>query len=224
MAKIKPGPMISQASGKQGGTVFSHNRYGMYTRNWRAPVQPRSPRQVAQRAAFSNVSNYWNKTMTDTDRAAWEEYASQTPLTDSLGERQQVAGNAMFLRHAAVWFRHQAAVLTAAPTTPGEAVTPLATLSGTVAVGVSVTAWKPAPAATDYILVSRAVSPCTQAKNFYGGPFYEAQWELGSQAPPLVIIGPTEMAIGQRWFLTFRVFAADGRVGPQVRLHVDINA
>ena len=224
MAKIKTSALVAEARGKIGGNVFSRNRYGMYVRRFAAPVQPNTPFQEAQRSNFTAATQYWSKTLTASQRAAWEDYAAGTPLKDRLGESIQLSGNAMFCRHAAVWLRLGSAVVTTAPTTPGEAGMPTVTLTGSVADKIKVTAYTPSGGATDQMVMLMCAAPQTQARNFFKGPFtWGGSWALNT-ATPITLSSPDPVAVGQRYFLQFRVFMANGKVGPAATFRVDILA
>lgn len=224
MAKIKLGPAFAGASGSIGGTTFSHNRYGTYTRQRRSPVQPQTPAQVAQRAAFTYVSQYWRNTLTAAEREAWVDYAAQTPVTDVFGDSQVLPGNAMFSRFNAFWYRAEGAVIAAAPTTPGMATALTCILAGTTVLGLQITALEPVQLAGDRIGIFIASAPVSQAKNFYGGPYTLHSAVAGNIAMPITLRAPALVAVGQRWFIEVRVFAAVGRVGPRSRYRADITA
>lgn len=83
-------------SGSIAGTTHSHNRAGQYTRNRRAPVQPRTARQTTIRAQFSAGSSAW-ATLAAALQAAWVAYADSFPITDSLGQTIKLTGHQMFV-------------------------------------------------------------------------------------------------------------------------------
>lgn len=90
--------VYTAVSGSVGGLTYSHNRSGMYTRARATPVNPATTRQSAVRNAMAAMVIYWHNTLTAPERAAWDTYASNTPLTDPLGQQQTVTGQNMFLR------------------------------------------------------------------------------------------------------------------------------
>ncbi len=84
-------------SGSQAGTTASHNRFGQYERNRRAPVQPiGNGRRAFIRAAFGAASNGFSG-LTDAEIAAWNAYASAHPITDSLGQSVTLTGHMMYV-------------------------------------------------------------------------------------------------------------------------------
>jgi hypothetical protein len=113
---------MSSASGSIGGTTYSHNRFGMYRRARRVPVNPNTTFQQSQRDAFSNASSLW-RTLTAPQRAGWEAYAAATPTTNSLGQTVFLTGAQQFTASNAFGFRLGLSSFLDAPTTPGR--TPL---------------------------------------------------------------------------------------------------
>ena len=91
-------PILSEASGSVAGLTASHNRYGMYFRQRVIPVNPATGLQVSIRGIFGNLSTAWQDSLTQTQRDAWELYASNVTLTDSLGNQVNVTGANMFIR------------------------------------------------------------------------------------------------------------------------------
>lgn len=95
MAKLIP-VGASDIRGSQGGTVYSRNRYGLYTRNRVAPVQPRTDYQLDIRAKLQTVSAAW-RALSEAQRNAWRELAKQVVLTDSLGQPYNPTGQQLFV-------------------------------------------------------------------------------------------------------------------------------
>lgn len=84
MALFTPGPAVAAVSGSVGGTVFSHNKGGMYMRNRSIPTNPSTLAQQNTRARLATMSTAW-QTLTDDQRQAWEEYGRQNPTPNALG-------------------------------------------------------------------------------------------------------------------------------------------
>lgn len=89
-------PIISEASGTVGGAVYAKNRGGNYIRARVVPVQPRTPAQVAVRAAFTSASKAWG-TLTDVARAGYTSLASSITLRDSIGNAFKPTGDQLFV-------------------------------------------------------------------------------------------------------------------------------
>jgi hypothetical protein len=91
MAKIQFGGGVSMASGKIGGTVYSRNKGGSYSRNWVVPTNPQSAKQSTQRNLFALKSAAW-RDLTDEQRTAWESWAGDNPILDRLGNSIVLSG------------------------------------------------------------------------------------------------------------------------------------
>lgn len=89
---------MTSASGSIGGTVFSHNRFGLYTRARRKPVNPNTTAQQLTRSALSDAAVAWSA-LTSMQRAAWEAYAAATPTTNRLGQTVHLTGSQQFVAH-----------------------------------------------------------------------------------------------------------------------------
>lgn len=97
MAKITPGPMAGQISGRLASAVFSHNRGGPYVRNGTIPTTVTSNYALAAKARMTAASQAW-KLLSDAQRTAWTNYAEQSPVLDRLGKSISLSGAAMFNR------------------------------------------------------------------------------------------------------------------------------
>ena len=92
MAKFTPGPMVAAVSGAIGGTVFSRNRGGAYTRNRAVPITSTTSFALAAKARFAAESEFW-QTLTVAQRASWEAFALQRPIVDTLGFSRHLTGH-----------------------------------------------------------------------------------------------------------------------------------
>lgn len=96
MALFTPGPAVAQVSGRVGGTIFSHNRGGMYMRNGSKPSVVTTPFALAQKAILAAVSQAWGG-LSDGDREAWREYAAANPVKNRLGRSASLSGSNWFV-------------------------------------------------------------------------------------------------------------------------------
>lgn len=136
-------PLLTDARGKLGGTVYSRNPYGPYTRAKTAPLQPRTPSQQLGRTLFAAASTAW-KSLTQPQRDAWAAYAQGLQKADSLGRRYNPSGYQTFVTHYRFAQQAGATAAPAPPTSPlsyfSLAFTMFATIStgtGTFTLGIT---------------------------------------------------------------------------------------
>jgi hypothetical protein len=89
-------PLITDARGSLGGTVFSRNPFGRYTRARTPPIQPRTPLQVAHRVTFATAAAHW-RSLSRASIDEWKAYAATLVHTDSLGQRSNPSGFTTFV-------------------------------------------------------------------------------------------------------------------------------
>lgn len=97
MAIITPGPMVAAISGSIGGTVFSRNKGGAYTRNRAIPVDPNTNAQQNARSIMATQSAAFSD-LTAAQRAAWENWAIQNKVTNALGNQIQLSGHQAYVQ------------------------------------------------------------------------------------------------------------------------------
>jgi len=158
MAKYLPGPIASAVSGSQGGTTFSHNRYGAYTRGRVIPTNPQSAAQMLARSQLAAQSTAW-QALTAAQRLAWATWAQSNPIVDALGQSQVLQPNAAYIQINSRLQRAGIATISAPPvtTTPDA----LATLTATydIGAGAFALAFTPTPiGATNSIWVRSVVT------------------------------------------------------------------
>lgn len=96
MAKFTPGPFVSQVSGSIGGTTFSRNRGGPYTRARAIPVTSTTPAAIATKARLQNASVSWQN-LTAGQRTAWAFWATANPVTNTLGNSITLTGQQAYV-------------------------------------------------------------------------------------------------------------------------------
>lgn len=94
--KIKSA-LATQISGSVGGLTGSHNRGGLYLRSRAIPTDPATSRQIETRSLFGAMSTAWSSTLTDSQRAAWDQYGLNVPVTDRLGDSIHLSGQQWFV-------------------------------------------------------------------------------------------------------------------------------
>lgn len=97
MAIIIPGVAVSQASGRVGGIIFSRNRGGLYMRNGSKPTVVTTPYAQNIKALTANFSAQW-RNLTEAQREAWKEWATQNPVTNRLGQSRTLSGHQAYVK------------------------------------------------------------------------------------------------------------------------------
>ena len=111
---FSPGPLIAAASGSVGGTVFSRNRGGPYTRNRAVPITSTTVEALAAKTRFSDASQDW-QLLTAGQRLAWQEWANANPFTNALGFPKILSGAQAYIGIAARMAAAGDAPITAPP-------------------------------------------------------------------------------------------------------------
>lgn len=97
MAKINFGQTVNDARGKLGGTVFSKNGSGAYTRRKVTPVNRNTLAQSTVRASLGTLSQQWSGSLSQAQRDAWISYAKTYPRLDVFGASITISGLNMFI-------------------------------------------------------------------------------------------------------------------------------
>lgn len=126
MALIRPGGIVGQISGRIGGNVYSHNRYGSYIRNGTIPVTSTTSYALAAKARMTGGTQAW-QLLTPGERLAWNEWAAQNPVVNRLGQSVLLTGHAAFVGPFCRLVAAGAATITTPPLVP--APPPLLTCS-----------------------------------------------------------------------------------------------
>lgn len=95
MSKIKFGALLVDMRGKSGGTVFSRNRGGAYSKNKVTPLNPKTSYQQVQRNALSARSGAW-RSITAENRRSWIDGSVNFPQVDVFGDQYFLAGNMLY--------------------------------------------------------------------------------------------------------------------------------
>lgn len=115
------GPLISDARGKIGGTVFTRCRSGAFARINRVPVFNQTNRRSAWASAMTYVYINWLNGLSPAQRAGWNTLGDNTTFTNGLGANYHPSGWNLFLRYNAVRMYFKG---TYRKTAPGAAVGP----------------------------------------------------------------------------------------------------
>lgn len=95
MSSFKLSGLFSDAVGKIGGSTFTRNRAGLYMRNWRSPINPRTAAQQYIRTIMKNVAQYWG-TISQVYRDQWIDAASKLTWTNRFGDPFTPSGFDLF--------------------------------------------------------------------------------------------------------------------------------
>lgn len=220
MALIKFGPAIAGISGKIGGVVFSHNRYGAYMRNLTTPVNPNTNRQSNARARVSLLASRWNEVLTTAQRTAWNDYASQVTVKNKVGDDVYTTGFNHYIRSNSAILACGGTIVDAAPVTLLLPETdPTFAIAGSEATQLLTITFDDTADMYDedgaYLSIQLGLPKNTEV-NYFGGPWrWAAAIEGDSVTPPstgATIAVPFAIAEDQKLFCQARIIRADGRV------------
>jgi hypothetical protein len=96
MAKTLLGAIAAQISGSVGGITYSRNRYGTYIRRRAHPTVSQTTYATGAKSRLGAMSRLWSE-RTDAERNAWNNWAANNPVTDKMGQKQVLAGNAAYM-------------------------------------------------------------------------------------------------------------------------------
>lgn len=190
----------------------------MYTRARATPTNPKTPAQQAVRNGLQLAANAWANTLTTAQRNAWNTYAANVPLTDSLGEARNVSGNAMYNRSNIIRSQAGLSQIAAGPTVYTLATLTNPTVSGVGTTGVvtvtytNTDTWAGTVGGALLVYVSRPQSP---GITFFKGPYQYAGKINGAATPPTspgTVTSPFALAAGQKVFVRILASNADGRL------------
>lgn len=219
------GTVIGEASGSLASVTFSHNRGGQYTRQRAIPVNPGSSFQQVIRNTVATLTSGWQGILTAAQRAAWDVYAEQVLIADTLGEPRNIGGLGQYVRCNVPRIQASVARLDDAPTTYNlgsftnptiaalTASTDILTLAFT-----NTDAWASAVGGYMYVYMSR---PMNASINYFKGPYRFAAKVSGAATPPTSpasITAPFPFAVGNKVAIQLRVQQVDGRLSAPFRL------
>lgn len=128
MAIITPGPVVSEVSGRIGGTVFAHNRGGMYARNGTKPSIVTTPSAQEFKAILGTVSQLWTN-LSAAQIAAWNTYAANNPQKNRLGRQISLTGQNFFIRLNSRLLYANANTIALPPTAPPPSIAAISAMS-----------------------------------------------------------------------------------------------
>ena len=223
MGLIKYGGGVVQISGKVAGNVFARNRYGDYMKSWKKPTNPSTAAQQNIRNIMAQMKDLW-AALSAAQREAWETYATNTPVTNKLGDSVNLSGFNMFCRTNTALLYHGMSSESAAPTTYSlaEQDEDLTVAGDTSDQEINVgfdnsKAWASEVGGYLLLYVSRPQNPTV---NYFKGPYQVLGKVAGAVVPPESpqdIATPFVIATGEKVFLQARILRADGRLSEPFR-------
>lgn len=202
--------VYTAVSGSIGGVTYSRNRSGMYTRGRATPVNPNTIRQQVVRSSMASLVVYWAETLTSPQRAAWADYADNTPVTDSLGQSQTLTGQQMFLRTNIVALQVGGSIISAAPTNfdfgqPVTDVTSIVVAGGTCTTTFSVGGGGTSDTGTKIMQIGVAQNP---GRTFFKGPYQQA-FAAPFASGVTTIAVPRTLANAAEWLAAYQPDVGD---------------
>lgn len=96
MAKIQLGDLVTGIRGSTLGVTYSRNRSGPYRKGKPIPFNPMTQAQQEARANVTNMAETW-RTLTNSQREAWNAQAENTVLTNVFGQSYNPSGFNLFI-------------------------------------------------------------------------------------------------------------------------------
>lgn len=146
MAIIITGGMVSQASGRLGGTIFSRNRGGAYVRNGSIPTTVTTPAAQQIKALTAFISRLWASFDKDTQEQ-WREWATQNPVINRLGQSRTLSGHQAFVKLGVRLMYAGFAPIDSPPVSAAPVAPTIGAISAVGATGVITVAFTPTPMA-----------------------------------------------------------------------------
>lgn len=215
--------LMTHGSGSVGGLVASHNRGGQYFRGLTIPVNANTAQQQAVRNALSSLQVRFASVLTIAQRTGWQTYATNTPVTDTMGASITLTGQQMYAKCNTIRSQSGLSIIDAPPGVFGLAslTIPVPTIvaAGTTA-SVAFTntdAWAGEVGGALLVYASR---PMAGTINYFKGPYRYAGKVAGAGTPPTTpavitlpfVIGSATTKMGFR----FVAVRADGRPSPEI--------
>jgi len=97
MARVTYGALVTSINGKVGGSVFQNNKYGKTMKNSPNIVRPSSDLALSAQRALVQSTQAW-QSLTDSQRALFNTYASTYPQYAKHNSESQLSGYAIFTR------------------------------------------------------------------------------------------------------------------------------
>lgn len=220
MAIFSSGPLIGEIRGSEGGTTFSRNRFGQYTRQRSVPVNPRTGRQVSARTRFGSAADVWSIILTEAQRDAWRLFGNNISWLNALGQPVSLPGFQHFVREASAFSQAGVPLVSDGPVIfslpeadPAFAVSVQESLQNIAVTFDDTRAWVDED---DAFMSIHMHQPRGSGREFIGPPSRFAGVLLGDAITPLtspqLVSVPYAVATGQNTIVSYRIGRADGRM------------
>jgi hypothetical protein len=199
-------------SGSVAGVTSSRNRFGQYRRTRAVPVNPNTSRQQDARNRLSDFSAGW-RALTDVQREAWEAYALEHPVTDSLGQSNTLTGAQVYVGINSLL---ATAALAAVSTPPAGAApdAPVLDVSSTDTDSFTLDV-TPDPVTAGHALIVESSPPLSAGRSFNADfRVLEVAAAASSGTVDDVMLAARwgTLAVGQKFFFRARLVKANGAV------------
>lgn len=225
MALIKFGPVISDARGSVGGTVFSRNAAGAIMKQRTTPTYPASQKQQERASLLSTIIEDWQGTLTTPERNAWNALAQITSLPNKLGEQFTPSGLNLYVRsNCMLDLTAQAHVVV--PPVSAVGPSPTFTLIWTTLIGIEVSAIGNFDTAGAAKLLTQRSAPLPLSINYFKGPYTLIYAMNGAYFDilPALLFPSAQLVATSRYFFKWRAVDSDGTVSAPAYYSVDVGA
>jgi len=173
---------------------------------------------------MADLTSRWVDTLTAAQRAAWDNYGLQVPVTDKLGQSINLSGLNHYVRSNVQRVVSAIGRIDDAPTIfdlgsyTAPAITSCTASTGVILVAFDNTDdWAGESGSYMFLYASRGQSPSV---NFFKGPYRFVEPIIGAGTPPTSpnsMIGPFPFDVGQKVYVKAVVSRADGRLSSPFR-------
>lgn len=225
MALVKFGGGVIGMSGKIAGNVFARNRYGNYVRAGTKPINPRTALQTEVRAAMSLMTVRWAESLSGAQRVAWNEFASNVPMTNRIGEVIKLSGYNHYLRSNTILARAGKSAIDDAPVTfeipEADPLFAITASEGSQLMTVTyddTLAWNAETEGYFFVFMGK---PQNTQRIFFDGPWRQighiAGIDAGGPASPKDMGVQFAVGEGQKLWAYARILRKDGRLSQPFR-------
>ena len=200
------GSFVTSASGSLGGITASSNRGGQYLRARLIPTDPISELQATRRAVFGEASAVWLQNLSESQRDAWDLYAENSPVTNSLGDPILLSGHQMFIRTETITKLIGVGQIVDAPTVFGLGPS---TIIGQITLTPLTTNVVVPGIPADTTVIQYAGRPQNASVSFFRGPW---RFVTSDTTSPVGGTNPWPAAVDQRQWVAHRQLNDDGRL------------